>query len=187
MCNCYYFRKLILLLVFVSFSNLSLLDAAVKAPNYDFKLEQLSIFYPGKSKDELDKKFGEGQYIFKNNKLAGYRYYVSEQNYRFPVYVQIKDNLVTDFHTSLPIYFLHDVFHQSLITKYGLQNNFLNHNEQSIYLWNKRDDIQIVYASACTITCFPLYLSVMPAKAKWESGYKPIIELLKGQLDSESD
>ena len=70
------------------------------------------------------------------------------------------------------------IFHQSLINRIGKQDKYLNTNEQSVYVWNNKNGNRHVYSGACTVTCFPLYYSVMPVKRTVSTGYEPIIEIL---------
>ncbi len=155
--------------------------AKVDPPNYDFHLKQFETMMPGQAKASIEQQFGAGEFVFQNNGLSTYRYYVQALRYRFPVLVQFQADIVHDFHASLPVYFLHDIFHKSLIDKFGMQETYYNYDEQSVYIWNKVEKNSIVYAAACTITCFPIFLAIFPAKTNGEESTKSVLEILKSQ------
>lgn len=161
------------------------LSAKVAPPNYDFSLDNLQKFMPGGKLEQIEKEFGKGEFFYRKGKYKVLKYYVEHIRYRFPIFVQFRDDQVIDFHASLPTYFLHDVFHRSIIKRMGKQDKFFNSSEHSVYIWNNANGNQIVYSSTCTITCFPLYYSVMPAKRLVQDGYKPFIEILKGSEASQ--
>lgn len=126
-------------------------------PNYDFSLKKLDIFKPGSNKKEIEKKYKKGDKIDDTTT----KYYVEHLRYKFPIFVQYEGEKVSDYFAKLPSYFLHDVFHQSLINKIGKQNKYLKQNQNALYIWNNKDGNKYVYAATCTITCFPIYLAVM--------------------------
>jgi len=141
------------------------LGAAVKAPNQDFKLTELDIFYPGKKTSEIKTKWGDGEVVEKGPPEIR-RYVVAAPNYQIIVLVQIQNDTVIDFYAKLPSYFLHDIFHQSLINKLGKQNRYYLENETAVYVWNNVQGLEHTYASACTITCFPIYYTVNSGSGK---------------------
>jgi hypothetical protein len=174
----YYYRLLIIILGL----NFALtLHAKVDPPNYDFSIDTLNFFMPGQGQAAIEKKFGVGTFFFRSGPYMTKRYYVAHIRYRFAIFVQYFDSKVVDFHASLPAYFLHDIFHHSLIKRIGPQNKYLNTSEQSVYVWNNVKGSRHVYSGACTITCFPLYYAVMPVKRKVNDGYEPLLERLKGK------
>lgn len=130
--------------------------AEVTPPNYDFSLDSLlTPFKPGNPKPKADEKIGNGEKLGNNQLL----YYVSHIRYRFPVIVTIKEEKIVDFFARLPAYFLHDIFHQSLINRWGKQDLYLNSEEQSLYIWKNKEGIRYIYSGGCSITCFPIYLT----------------------------
>jgi hypothetical protein len=153
--------------------------AKVTPPNYTFKLDDLNIFKPGKALTELEKKHGKGEEIKNNGLVKVYRFKVKHQAYNFPVIVQAKEGKILDFYATLPRYFLHDVFHQSIINRIGKQDQYFNKDEHSIYIWNNKENFRHVYSAACTITCFPIFYSVALTKEQWPPGYKPYINELR--------
>ena len=46
-----------------------------------------------------------------------------------------------------------------------MQTSYKKVEEQAVYIW-KKDDITIIYSGACTITCFPVYLTIMKSDIK---------------------
>lgn len=150
--------------------------ALVKEPNYDFSLEELKIFTPLQSFEAVEKKYqGQLKKIKDENGFIIYRTYHTQLRYKFPILIQVKNKTITDFYARLPTYFLHDVFHQSLINRYKMQDHYKKHEEQAIYIWKNRDNIHHVYSGTCTITCFPLYYAQYPDKHTF-SGLIPIIK-----------
>lgn len=149
-------------------------------PNYDFSLDQFEYFLPGKKIEEIEKKFGKKELSFSHGKYKTYQFYIEQIRYKFIILVQTKDEVVTDFHARLPNYFLHDIFHQSLINRYGDQDIYKKVEESAVYIWKNKNGLNHYYSGACTITCFPIFYSVTKNMNK-ESGYKTLIERLKEQ------
>lgn len=153
------------------------LIALVKEPNYDFSLDELKVFSPFEKLEDVKKKFPNIQKIKENNGFEIYKAYHTQLRYKFPILIQVKKGIITDFYARLPAYFLHDIFHQSLINRYKMQDHYLKHEEQAIYIWKNRDNIHHVYSGACTITCFPIYYSQYPSKHDFGS-LVPIIKII---------
>lgn len=149
-------------LSFISIFSLffSPLCAKVDPPNYNFSFEILELFKPGTSLSDIQKKWGDGEIMEKNNNSEMRKYYIAHVRYKFPVLVQFFESKITDSYARLPSYFLHDVFHQTLINRLGPQNSFSNKDQTSLYQWIDKDGIIYQYEGACTITCFPLYFSM---------------------------
>ena len=85
----------------------------VDPPNYNFSLNKLEPFTPNKTYASLVKTLGEGELIDDEGEAKIYRYMISHVRYKFPVYVQVKKEIIFDFYARFPTYFLHDLFHQS--------------------------------------------------------------------------
>lgn len=153
------------------------LYAIVDPPNYNFSLDSLSAFFPGKAQQEVEQKYTKGITLQSNGGQIVRKYYVEQLRYKFPVLVQIKAGIITDFFATLPTYFLHDVFFQGLINRLGKQSKYLKVENQAIYIWENKDGNQHIYEAACTITCFPVYYAVLSLKEK--SGTAPLIEKYK--------
>lgn len=151
------------------------LNAKVEAPNYNFSLDTLADFFPQKSIDDLNKKYGKAEVMNEKSGIQTLKYYVAHIRYKFPVIVQAKEGKVLDFFAKLPSYFLHDVFFQSLINRLGKQDYYKRVQEEAVYRWNK-NELTHVYSAACTITCFPIFYAV---HTKEEGAYKPLMQTLK--------
>ncbi|MEX0798173.1 MAG: hypothetical protein WEB87_03100 [Bacteriovoracaceae bacterium] len=157
------------------------LQAKVEPPNYDFSLDQLAVFMPGKKLVKIQEKHGQGEMIKRDGAFAVHKFYVAHIRYKFPVLVQIKNDEVTDFYARLPAYFLHDIFHQSLINRLEAQDAYYKVEEQAVYVWKNRDKLRHIYSGACSITCFPIYYAVLPEKP--EKGLVPLIQSMHEQAE----
>ncbi len=135
-------------------------NSKVEAPNYTFTYEAFTPFLPGASSPDLFAQKGQGETISKEGKSTIRRYLIKHEMYIFPIWVLTSETKVLSMYTRLPSYFLHDVFHQSLINRYGKQDYYKNREEHAIYHWRDTKGLKITYEGACTITCFPIYLSV---------------------------
>ena len=158
--------------------------SAVDPPNYDFSLDRLQLFSPGKAFDlkSFDPKiYGKGELLKRDGKIEMYRFYVSQLRYKFPVFVQVfnfnNKKTVLDFYARLPAYFLHDVFHRSMINRYGKQERYYKIEDNAIYVWKPKDNIKRTYSGTCSITCFPIFytakMEVLPKEAK---AFKSLLE-----------
>lgn len=154
--------------------------ALVQAPNYDFSIKSFEPLLPGNSIDEIKKAFPKIQPIKAESSIETFKLMIEQMRYVFPVYIQVKDSKVIDFYARLPQYFLHDLFHQSLITKIGMQDKYKRIDEHAIYVWNKKD-LTHTYEGACTITCFPIYYSVYNKSIR----FKPLLKSMNSQASKE--
>ncbi|MGE3610900.1 MAG: hypothetical protein AB7I27_15020 [Bacteriovoracaceae bacterium] len=150
------------------------LNAKVEAPNYNFSLEALDIFYPGKKIAEIEEKYGKGEIINNASGIITYKFYVAHIRYKFPVIVQAREGIVLDFFARLPSYFLHDVYFQSIINRLGKQTLYKKVHEEAYYVWDKAP-LKHIYSAACTITCFPIFYTVHPL----EINFQPLIKKMK--------
>ena len=162
----------------VSFFVLSIssLLAQVEAPNYDFSLDQIKPILPGVKIADVKKALPEIQAITSTKKRQVYKVKLKHQRYVIHAELNVFNETITDIFIRLPSYFLHDVFHQSLINRYGKQNIYKLKNEHAIYIWNKIENFKIVYSSACTIQCFPIYLTLVSKKTQDISGYTSLLD-----------
>lgn len=152
------------------------LRAEVEPPNYNFSLDALAFFMPGKDLASIEAKYGKGEIMQDNGETKLYRFYVAQIRYKFPVFVNVKDAKTLDFHARLPTYFSHDLFHQALINRYGKQDQYLKSENNALYLWKNKNSMNHTYAGTCTITCFPIFYSVSPEPLP--SGHIPILKSL---------
>jgi hypothetical protein len=141
------------------------LNAKVEAPNYDFSLEALADFFPGKPVAPLETKNGKPEVVSSEGGLRVLKYFVAHVRYKFPVIVQEKEGTINDFFARLPSYFLHDIFLQSLVKKHGKQNSYKKVGEEAFYVWEVNGEKHI-YSAACTITCFPIFYAVQKSGAR---------------------
>jgi hypothetical protein len=149
----------------------------VEAPNYNFSLDALQFFAPKASLKALQAKYGKGEVIEENSGIKMIKYYVAHIRYKFPVYVQVKDDQLLDFFAKLPSYFLHDIFHQSLINRFGKQDGYFKKEANAIYQWNNEKGVKYIYSGGCSITCFPIYYTgIIAVPDSGLLGYKPLIE-----------
>jgi hypothetical protein len=141
------------------------LNAKVEAPNYKFDIATFDAFMPGQKIAALEQKHGKGEALGEKSGARLWKFKVTHPKYQFAVMVQERDGEVLDFFAKLPSYFLHDVFLQSLVNKFGKQNEFKRVGEEAHYVWNQNDR-KMVYNGTCTITCFPVFLTAYPTASK---------------------
>jgi len=151
----------------------------VEPPNYDFSLNSFDLFKPDNSLAAVKKKYGKGETVFKYGNFITYKFYVAHLRYRFPILVQATGDEITDFYARLPAYFLHDIFHQSIINRIGKQDKYYKAEEQALYIWKNKKNLNYVYSGACSITCFPVYYAVYKNKYQYGSSYKPLIKKME--------
>ena len=130
----------------------------VEPKNYDFTFDKFKVFYPGKTLKQIKKSYPAIELINDEGSFKTYKVDVIHVRYKFPVFIQISNDAVVDFYARLPSYFIHDIFHQSIINRFGKQNKFINKDGTSIYIWNNADGLKMTYSGACTITCFPIFI-----------------------------
>lgn len=159
--------------------------AKVDPKNYDFTYDKFKIFYPGNSLDQVKKNYPKPELISKKGAFENYKVDIIHVRYKFPVFFQVKDNKIVDFFAKLPSYFIHDIFHQSLINRFGMQNKYSHKDGTSFYVWNNADGLLLTYSGACTITCFPIFLHGISNKDQTvikESFLKKMLDSTKGLL-----
>lgn len=165
------------ILFFETFTKIAHCEVTPK--NYDFTLDKFQTFWPGTEKGKVEEVYKDGSTYKKEKNQEIRRYQIRHLRYTFPVFVQYKDDIVTDFFASLPSYFIHDVYHQSIINRFGKHTKYINKENSSLYVWELKDKIEIYYNGSCTVTCFPVYYSVRkPSDDKKE---KSLIELFRNR------
>ncbi len=147
----------------------------VTPPNYDFSLDKVQVFLPGTKLSEIQKKYPENELMIKEDGFITYRYYIEHIRYKFPLLVQTYNGIVTDVFMKLPSYFLHNVFHQSLINRIGPQDKYKKIEEQAIYIWSNKKNLKHTYFASCTITCFPVYYSVEQVQQNYSKQYTTLL------------
>ncbi len=153
----------------------------VDPANYNFSLDELSDFAPDNSLEEISKKHGKGLLVFNEQGAKIIKFYVSQIRYKFPVFVTIFEGKSIGYFARLPSYFLHDIFHQSLINRFQKQDIYSKKGNAAVYVWKNRNGIRYTYQGQCTITCFPMYLQT--EKVELPSGLKENPTLLKKAVD----
>lgn len=138
--------------------------AEVAKIDYNFTFDKFNLYLPGASLKDILQQNPKAEMINKSGVITLYRADISHDRYKFPIFFQIKSDIVVDFFAKLPSYFLHDIFHQSLINRYGKQDKFSNTNNHAFYKWENREDFIITYSGACTITCFPIFIHFIAKK-----------------------
>lgn len=152
----------------------------VDPPNYDFSLDQLKPFMPGQSLKKALKGQEKVEMIRKEKGLEVRKIYIEHIRYKFPLLIQSKDDVITDFYARLPAYFLHNIFHQSLINRLGDQDVYKKLEEQAVYVWKNKKGNNHIYSGACSITCFPVYYTVFQVKDA-PKGFAPLVKLMAAQ------
>tara|TARA_Y100000780_G_scaffold232562_1_gene266395 strand:- start:108125 stop:108688 length:564 start_codon:yes stop_codon:yes gene_type:complete len=146
----------------------------VDPKNYDFSLDQFKDFAPNTKLDEITKKYGKGDLIQKDKEIKIIKYYIKHIRYKFPIFVSLYQDQSIGYFARLPSYFLHDVFHQSLINRYEKQDLYSKKDNAAIYIWKNEEGVKYTYQGQCTITCFPMFLQAekveLPSEFK-ESPY----------------
>ncbi len=152
-------------------------EAAIVGPNYNFSLEILAPFMPEQSLSSIPADYGQGIIVKKNGTQIWTLFHVKQLRFAFPILVQSESGKILDFHTRLPSFFLHDLFHQALINRYGAQSLYKKVEEEAYYQW-KNDEREISYSASCTITCFPMYLAIKTPRSRAPANWKSIEESL---------
>lgn len=174
-------KKLLTLLLFLH-SLLAL--SKVEPPNYNFSLDTFNDFWPGTQLQQIQTKYGKGQLTKNSKKTQTYRFLVEQLRYKFPVFVQVYEGRVLDFYGRLPTYFLHDIFHQSIINRFGKQDIYKRVEQNAIYMWKAKKNARIIYSGTCTITCFPIYFTAIGNSPPAELGkYQSLFKQFSTQLD----
>ena len=162
-------------------------QAQIEPPNINFSLDQIQEYKPGNDIN-LEQLGQKKAVILKNqDNLVLAKLSVTHTRYTFPLFLQTYKNKILDFYVVLPSYFLHDVFHQSIINRIGKQNRYINKDEQSVYFWDNKENINYTYSSACTITCFPIFYSaqlveINPKPETYKSFLTQVADLEKSPI-----
>lgn len=159
------------------------LSAKVEPPNYNFSLDTFNDFWPGASLTAIEKKYGKGLLVKNIAPIKTYKFSVEQLRYKFPVFIQVYQGKILDFYGRLPTYFLHDIFHQSIINRYGVQDIYKKIEQNAIYIWKNKKNARIIYSGTCTITCFPIYFTGITTTPPAELGkYQSLFKQFASQL-----
>jgi hypothetical protein len=158
------------------------LESKVEAPNYNFSLDMLDSFLPGKMVENIPSSFGKGEVIENKDEVQVMRYYLTQIRYKFPIFIQVTKGKILDFYATLPSYFSHDLYLQSIINRNGKNDQYINSNGSSLYTWNNKPDFSLRYQGSCTITCFPVYFTGITKDPPINLlDYKPLFLKLRSQ------
>lgn len=141
-----------------------------------FNIDDLNAFEPGKKLSDIPSKFGTGENIKIQRALEIKKFTMIHEAYVFPIWVQYFNEIIIDYYTRLPSYFLHDTFHQSLINRYGNQNIYTLKDSTAVYTW-ENEQTKRIYSGGCTITCYPIFYAVInKTPNKIPTTYKPLAD-----------
>ncbi len=168
--------KLITLLIFLNCYVLPTW-AKVDAYNYNFSLDQFRPLLPGNQLAEIE----DVQILKQENGYTLGLTYVKQIRYKFAVILQAQDGKIVDMFARLPTYFLHDIFHQSLINRLGKQDGYIKKENSALYIWNNKNGLEHSYNGSCTITCYPDYYYVK--QLDYPEDLTPLMDTLNGVLD----
>jgi hypothetical protein len=134
--------------------------ALVEPPGKHFSLEKILPLGVGNrfTAEELPDGTRNPKLVHRLKGLETYRLEIIHQTYYFIGFLKVKDEIIVNNYFRLPPYFLHDVFLQSLQTKFNKQQRYLK-LEETAYYWWEDEKIKRIYGGACTITCFPEFYS----------------------------
>ncbi len=153
--------------------------AEIKSPNYDFNLATIEPFFPGKSLEEAKKDKAIKSDIFEDNgSIKIWRLKLNKTTYILDIYVQVKDEKITDMFVRLPQHFSHDQVLRDLQTRYKKQDKYIHKDMSALYLWNEKEGNNIIYHGSCSISCFPMFLEVVSSDKTVTPLYQKLNEAL---------
>ena len=149
------------LLFLAIFTTIFKIHAEITPPNYNFTLQSLENFMPGKKIEEIKKTNPKFDIFSDNGDQKILRFKLLRANYTLDLYTQVKKDQITDLFVRLPQHFLHDLFLKDLQTKWKKQDKFKRHDRSAVYVWLNRDNTNIIYHGSCSITCFPMFIEIV--------------------------
>lgn len=153
-------KFLLLTIVLLNFS--TRIHAEIIPPNYDFTLASLGPYFPGKSLEKIKSDKTIQSDIFEDSgNLKILRIKLKNSNYNLDIYLQTKDDKITDMFARLPQHFIHDIFLADLQKMYKKQDKYVQKDMNALYFWINRDGNNIIYQGSCSITCFPMFIEVV--------------------------
>lgn len=136
-------------------------------------LEQVT---PGKKFNKESKLPLNSFELFKkvNENLQVWVSYWQYESYRYPLFIQEFNGEIEDFFLTFPSFLLHDKIHEQLISLWGKQQFYQKSNLSALYSWKgiNQNTLSSVYEANCSITCFPVSLSMQ--KNKLNTGVIPL-------------
>lgn len=122
----------------------------------------LNLVGPGKNFSK-DAKFPLDSFEVFQKKSDSHFIYVSYwqyKSYRYPLFVQSYNGVIVDFYLTFPSFMIHDRIHEYLIKIWGNQDFYKQSSLSAIYQWNKNSKFISIYEANCSITCFPVFLTM---------------------------
>jgi len=147
------------------FGTVTDIQAEIKAPNYEFTLSSLELFFPGKSLVEAKNSQPKFDVYEDSGDEKILRFKLLRAGYVLDVYTQVKKDQISDVYVRLPQHFLHDLMLTDLQKRYKKQDHFVKKDSSALYVWKNRDGNNIIYQGSCSITCFPMFLEVVKASS----------------------
>jgi hypothetical protein len=172
------FLKLLLVITLYS-SLLFTISAEIKKPNYDFSPATLEPFFPGSTMEKIKADKTIVSDIFEDNgnqKIVKIKFL--RPNYKLDIFVQTKDETVTDLFVRLPQHFNHDLLLTDLQKKYKKQDKFVRKDMSALYVWMNRDGNNIIYHGSCSVSCFPMFIEFVKADKSITPLYQKLNEAL---------
>lgn len=139
----------------------NLVHAGITPPNYDFSLNTLELFLPGKLIEDVKKANPKFKIVEENGEKKILLFQYKRPNYILDLYTQVNKDKITDLYVRLPQHFIHDSFLKELQTKWKKQDRFTRKDGSALYTWFNRDNFNIIYQGSCSITCFPMFIEIM--------------------------
>ena len=150
-------------------------SAEIKTPNYGFSTNVIEPFFPGSTMEKIkaDKTIVSDIYEDNGNEKI-IKLKLKKPEYHLDMFIQTKDDKVTDLFVRLPQYFNHDKFLTDLQKKYKKQDKYARKDLSALYMWMNRDGNNIIYHGSCSVSCFPMFIefvstdkSVVPLYSKF--------------------
>jgi len=139
------------------------IQAEIKSPNYDFTLNTLELFFPGKSLEQAQKSHPKYDLFEDKGEEKILHFKVKKADYLLDIYAQVKADKFTDIFVRMPQYFLHDLLLADLQKRFKKQDHYIRKDLSALYVWKNRDGNNILYHGSCSLTCFPMFLEIVNA------------------------
>lgn len=139
------------------------IQAEIKSPNYDFTLDALELFFPGKSLEQAQKTYPKYDLFEDKGEEKIVHFKVMRTGYLLDIYAQVKADKFTDIFVRMPQHFLHDLLLTDLQKRYKKQDHYIRKDLSALYVWKNRNGNNILYHGSCSLTCFPMFLEIVNA------------------------
>ncbi len=125
--------------------------------DYQEIVKELNTYTPKRNWPELLQKNKNIKLYSKDKNHSLYKLVLEKKNFRINIFFQIINNKISNTFIKFPSYFLHDRFLEIFLKENKVKSIFKNNTR--LYQWEK-DGFNWHYSATCTITCFPIYLSI---------------------------